>query len=144
MIIEKSRAPSAGGPAHSCFLVGGPAHSRVSLGGPSHSCVSVRGHANFCFLIGEFIEGVSQFSIKGDKEQKLRFAFSIYDMDKDGYISNGDLFQVLKMMVGNNLKDTQLQQIVDKTIDGDGRISLEEFCAVVGGLDSHKKMVVDV
>ncbi|KAG8000298.1 Calcineurin subunit B type 1, partial [Nibea albiflora] len=86
----------------------------------------------------EFIEGVSQFSVKGDKEQKLRFAFRIYDMDKDGYISNGELFQVLKMMVGNNLKDTQLQQIVDKTIinadkDGDGRISFEEFCAVSGG-----------
>uniref|UniRef100_A0A672H056 EF-hand domain-containing protein n=1 Tax=Salarias fasciatus TaxID=181472 RepID=A0A672H056_SALFA len=83
----------------------------------------------------EFIEGVSQFSVNGDKEQKLRFAFRIYDMDKDGYISNGELFQVLKMMVGNNLKDTQLQQIVDKTIinadkDGDGRISFEEFCAV--------------
>uniref|UniRef100_A0A8C7KCU7 Dynein axonemal assembly factor 10 n=1 Tax=Oncorhynchus kisutch TaxID=8019 RepID=A0A8C7KCU7_ONCKI len=81
----------------------------------------------------EFIEGVSQFSVKGDKESKLRFAFRIYDMDKDGYISNGELFQVLKMMVGNNLKDTQLQQIVDKTIinadkDGDGRISFEEFC----------------
>nr|XP_048698686.1 calcineurin subunit B type 1 isoform X2 [Caretta caretta] len=87
----------------------------------------------------EFIEGVSQFSVKGDKEQKLRFAFRIYDMDKDGYISNGELFQVLKMMVGNNLKDTQLQQIVDKTIinadkDGDGRISFEEFCA-----DQHWK-----
>uniref|UniRef100_A0A673VPR5 Dynein axonemal assembly factor 10 n=1 Tax=Salmo trutta TaxID=8032 RepID=A0A673VPR5_SALTR len=83
----------------------------------------------------EFIEGVSQFSVKGDKESKLRFAFRIYDMDKDGYISNGELFQVLKMMVGNNLKDTQLQQIVDKTIinadkDGDGRISFEEFCLV--------------
>lgn len=56
-------------------------------------------------------------------------------MDKDGYISNGELFQVLKTMVGSNLKDTQLQQIVDKTIigadkDGDGRISFEEFCAV--------------
>ena len=62
-------------------------------------------------------------------------AFKIYDMDGDGYISNGELFQVLKMMVGNNLKDTQLQQIVDKTIinadtDGDGKISFEEFCAV--------------
>lgn len=39
------------------------------------------------------------------------------------------------MMVGNNLKDTQLQQIVDKTIlfhdkDGDGKISFEEFCDV--------------
>ena len=37
-------------------------------------------------------------------------------MDNDGFISNGELFQVLKMMVGNNLKDTQLQQIGDKTI----------------------------
>lgn len=57
--------------------------------------------------------------------------------------------QVLKMMVGNNLKDTQLQQIVDKTIlfadkDEDGKISFEEFCNVVGNTDIHKKMVVDV
>jgi Ca2+-binding EF-hand superfamily protein len=39
------------------------------------------------------------------------------------------------MMVGNNLKDTQLQQIVDKTIlfadkDDDGKINFEEFCTV--------------
>ncbi|CAH1262853.1 calcineurin subunit B type 1 isoform X3 [Branchiostoma lanceolatum] len=97
----------------------------------------------------EFIEGMSQFSMKGDKNTKLRFAFKIYDMDKDGYISNGELFQVLKMMVGSNLKDTQLQQIVDKTIinadkDGDGKISFEEFCEVVGSMDIHKKMVVEV
>ncbi|KAF3428614.1 hypothetical protein E2986_03740 [Frieseomelitta varia] len=97
----------------------------------------------------EFIHGVSQFSVKGDKESKLRFAFRIYDMDNDGFISNGELFQVLKMMVGNNLKDTQLQQIVDKTIlfadkDEDGKISFEEFCSVVGNTDIHKKMVVDV
>lgn len=56
-------------------------------------------------------------------------------MDKDDHISNGELFQVLKMMVGTNLKDTQLQQIVDKTIifadkDGDGKISFQEFCEV--------------
>lgn len=67
--------------------------------------------------------------------QTFSVAFKIYDMDKDGYISNGELYQVLKMMVGNNLKDHQLQQIVDKTIihadsDGDGKISFEEFCAV--------------
>jgi len=97
----------------------------------------------------EFIQGVSQFSVKGDKDTKLKFAFRIYDMDNDGYISNGELFQVLKMMVGNNLKDTQLQQIVDKTIlfadkDDDGKISFEEFSEIVGNTDVHKKMVVDV
>jgi len=52
-------------------------------------------------------------------------------------------------MVGNNLKDSQLQQIVDKTIiyadkDGDGKINFEEFCGVVEGLDIHKKMVVNI
>lgn len=82
-------------------------------------------------LLEEFVV----FLLKGDKESKLRFAFRIYDMDNDGFISNGELFQVLKMMVGNNLKDTQLQQIVDKTIlfadkDEDGKISFEEFCSV--------------
>ncbi|CAG0912841.1 unnamed protein product [Notodromas monacha] len=97
----------------------------------------------------EFIQGVSQFSVKGDKESKLRFAFRIYDLDNDGYISNIELYTVLKMMVGNNLKEAQLQQIVDKTIlfhdkDVDGKISFEEFCAIVGNMDVHTKMVVDV
>ncbi|XP_063712226.1 calcineurin subunit B type 2-like [Symsagittifera roscoffensis] len=97
----------------------------------------------------EFIQGMSQFSVKGDKTSKLKFAFKIYDIDKDGFISNGELFQVLKIMVGSNLNDVQLQQIVDKTIffadqDGDGKINFDEFCAVVGSLDVHKKMVIDV
>jgi hypothetical protein len=35
----------------------------------------------------------------------------VYDIDRDGYISNGELFIVLKMMVGSNLKDQQLQQV---------------------------------
>jgi len=68
-------------------------------------------------------------------------------MDNDGYISNGELFQVLKMMVGNNLKDTQLQQIVDKTIlfadkDEDGRISFEEFCSVSNTFDYPSRVTL--
>ena len=59
----------------------------------------------------EFVTGLSAFSSKGNKEEKLRFAFKVYDIDRDGYISNGELFIVLKMMVGSNLKDQQLQQV---------------------------------
>lgn len=88
----------------------------------------------------EFIAALSTFSDKGNKEGKLRFAFQVYDMDGDGFISNGELFQVLKMMVGDNLDNIQLQQIVDKTIleadkDHDGRISFEEFVAMVENPD---------
>jgi len=62
-------------------------------------------------------------------------AFRVYDIDNDGFISNGELFQTLKLMVGSNLKDSELQQIVDKSIqsgdrDGDGKLSFQEFCAV--------------
>lgn len=95
----------------------------------------------------EFVYGLSAFSSKGNKEQKLRFAFQVYDIDRDGFISNGELFIVLKMMVGSNLKDQQLQQIVDKTImeadlDGDGKISFEEFSKVVETTDVSMSMTL--
>ncbi|KAH8199816.1 hypothetical protein TruAng_006039 [Truncatella angustata] len=96
----------------------------------------------------EFVSGLSAFSSKGNKEQKLRFAFKVYDIDRDGYISNGELFIVLKMMVGSNLKDQQLQQIVDKTImeadlDKDGKISFEEFTKMVESTDVSMSMTLD-
>jgi len=51
------------------------------------------------------------------------------------------------MMVGSNLKDQQLQQIVDKTImeadlDGDGRISFEEFAKMVENTDVNLSMTL--
>ena len=42
----------------------------------------------------EFITGMSTFSSQADTESKLRFAFKIYDIDNDGFISNGELYQV--------------------------------------------------
>jgi len=95
----------------------------------------------------EFVSGLSAFSSKGNKEEKLKFAFKVYDIDRDGYISNGELFIVLKMMVGSNLKDQQLQQIVDKTImeadlDHDGKISFEEFTKMVENTDVSMSMTL--
>jgi len=85
----------------------------------------------------EFISVLSTLSDKGTKEDKLKFAFQVYDIDGDGFISNGELFRVLKMMVGTNLTDAQLQQIVDKSIlesdsSGEGKVSFEDFCKVIG------------
>jgi len=96
----------------------------------------------------EFVGTLSAFSSRGGREEKLRFAFKVYDMDRDGFISNGELFLVLKMMVGNNLKDQQLQQIVDKTImeadkDGDGKLSFEEFSTMVSNTDIVKQMTLE-
>merc|ERR1712137_908376 len=89
----------------------------------------------------EFISSLAVFSQNGNDDAKLRFAFQIYDIDRDGYISNGELFTVLKKMVGNNLTPEQLQQIVDKTIieadkDKDGKISYDEFVQMIADRES--------
>lgn len=96
----------------------------------------------------EFVQGLSSLSASSSKEEKLKFAFQIYDINNDGFISNGELFTVLKMMVGNNLNDVQLQQLVDRTIikadeDYDGKISFDEFCKMVKDLDVADKLVIN-
>ena len=92
----------------------------------------------------EFVTGLAKL-YSNDEEAKLAFAFKVYDVDEDNYISNGDLFSVLKMMVGTNLTDIQLQQLVDRTIikadsDFDGKISFTEFKKMVKDLDVASKL----
>ena len=96
----------------------------------------------------EFVQGLNSLSASSTQEEKLRFAFQIYDINNDGYISNGELFMVLKMMVGNNLNDVQLQQLVDRTIikadkDFDGKISFSEFTEMVKDLDVIDKLTTN-
>ena len=52
-------------------------------------------------------------------------------------------------MVGNNLNDIQLQQLVDRTIikadkDMDGKISYEEFKYMVKDLDAIEKLTINI
>ena len=95
----------------------------------------------------EFINGLSTLSTGTNEEEKIKFAFRVYDFDNDGMISNGDLFLTLKMMVGDNLSEIQLQQLVDRTIvqadqDGDGMISYPEFAKMVSQLNIAKKLTI--
>lgn len=97
----------------------------------------------------EFVQGLNSLSAGAQQEEKLRFAFQIYDIKNDGFISNGELFDVLKMMVGNNLTDVQLQQLVDRTIikadkDKDGKLSFTEFCDMVKDLDVVGKLSISL
>jgi Ca2+-binding EF-hand superfamily protein len=87
----------------------------------------------------EFVQAITIFTTGFEKnDDKLAFIYRLYDVDGDGYISNMDLFHVLKVMVGNNLSDVQLQQLVDRTLrkgdrDRDGRLDFAEFCEMVKG-----------
>jgi len=97
----------------------------------------------------EFITALTVFTSATSKEQKFKFTFKVYDVDNDGFISNCDLFYVLKAMVGNNLNDVQLQQLVDRTIlqgdrDKDGKLSYEEFHDMVKDTDLEEKLKIEI
>jgi len=79
----------------------------------------------------KFIKTLSNFHYDNTNE-KFQFLFEIYDIDKDGYVGNKDLFSTMKVMIGQDLSDGQIQNIVDKTIqdmdeDKDGKLSFSEF-----------------
>ena len=74
--------------------------------------------------------------------------FRVYDVDNDGFISNADLYHVLKAMVGSNLNDVQLQQLVDRTIiqgdkDKDGKLSYEEFKEMIKDGELEQKLKIE-
>lgn len=73
-------------------------------------------------------------------EARLRFAFKVYDVDGDGYISRDDLFQAIKIMVGkNSLKEDQIWQLVNRTWrymankQENDHLDFEQFCAMLQG-----------
>lgn len=81
------------------------------------------------------------------REQKLKFAFKMYDLDNDDFISRDELLAVLHMMVGANISEDQLTSIAERTIleadqNGDQMISFEEFCKALERTDVEQKMSI--
>ena len=72
-------------------------------------------------------------------------AFRMYDLDGDGYISPEELAHTLKTLMGRALSELQLSQIVECTImqhdvDGDGRLSFQEFTSLLTAADTENKL----
>ncbi|KAL1514033.1 hypothetical protein ABEB36_003359 [Hypothenemus hampei] len=81
------------------------------------------------------------------REEKLKFAFKLYDLDNDDLISKDELLAILHMMVGTNISEEQLTSIAERTIleadeDGDQMISFEEFCKALQRTDVEQKMSI--
>lgn len=80
----------------------------------------------------QFVANVSAFNGLADPATKADFAFRIYDVDDDGYISSEDLRKILCMLVGDNIPEDTLNTVIEKVMrdadtDGDGRISRNDF-----------------
>jgi len=96
----------------------------------------------------DFVLGLS-ILVKGCLEDKLRWIFSLYDQDKDGYISRMEMEEVVASvfdLMGKTsepqLEEEFLKARVDNMfhrmdLNGDGLVSMEEFLQVTLQDDSY-------
>lgn len=78
---------------------------------------------------------------------KLKFAFQLYDVDRDGKISRAELLQVLRAMMGIEVTEEQLQSIAERAIqeadlDRDDAISFDEFRKSLEKVNIDHKMSI--
>ncbi|XP_051814034.1 calcineurin B homologous protein 2 [Acanthochromis polyacanthus] len=81
------------------------------------------------------------------RTSKLKFAFQLYDQDRDGKVSREELLQVLRMMLEMQVTEEQLQSIAERAIqeadlDRDDAISFDEFKKSLEKVDIEHKMSV--
>ncbi|KAF4380396.1 hypothetical protein F8388_024689 [Cannabis sativa] len=88
---------------------------------------------------GEFVRSLGVFHPNADVEDKIAFAFRLYDLRHTGYIEREELKEMVLALLHESdliLSDDEIEQIVDKTFGdadskGDGRIDQEEWKAFV-------------
>ena len=92
----------------------------------------------------EFVKAMSAFHTKPDypvdqrdiEMQKLRFLFKVYDHDGDGLLSAEEVRAVVRKIVGTNIDETHLHQIVDRTlgdVGGEGeelKVDFQQFVRI--------------
>uniref|UniRef100_A0A7S1CAZ7 EF-hand domain-containing protein n=1 Tax=Bicosoecida sp. CB-2014 TaxID=1486930 RepID=A0A7S1CAZ7_9STRA len=96
------------------------------------------GDGGYMLNFRSFVRALAVFSPKTPLAAKVRFAFDLYDVDGDGFVSRGDLSEIMGMLVGDDNVDADaLAEMVKATIaqhdvDGDGQLSPKEFYAALG------------
>lgn len=97
--------------------------------------------------IEEFTRALEALGQLDVEEEQYKFAFRIYDQDKDGLISSEELFNVLQTLLGNAYPESQLEQVVQNTMsefdcDGDSKLSFEEFVQLLSSTDLQNKFTM--
>ncbi|VDK85886.1 unnamed protein product [Onchocerca ochengi] len=107
-----------------------------------HEFIRVMAHFRPCSLANDCEKNAINSRI-----EKLKFAFAMYDLNKNGYITRNEFKVILIMMIGSNITSKQIESITDRTIaEGDyeknGKISFEGFTRAMESINVEQLMSI--
>ncbi|XP_022653371.1 neuronal calcium sensor 1-like isoform X2 [Varroa destructor] len=99
----------------------------------AHDCASI--DLNGVITFKEFIRAIS-ITTKGSIDEKLNWAFDLYDIDNDGFVTRAEMVDIVTaiyVLHGKAAEGDPVSRKVDQLFakldfDSDARISREEFC----------------
>ncbi|MCQ2819953.1 MAG: EF-hand domain-containing protein [archaeon] len=78
-----------------------------------------------------FIKIYNMHSAEPDTDEELEEAFRIFDKDNTGYLTVDSLLRVFRKIDESLREEEILQMIKENDLDHDGKLSYNEFCAMV-------------
>lgn len=62
------------------------------------------------------MQGLQTIQENSTDEKKIKFAFELYDINHDGFISGSELYQVLKMTSKDKYDEGELQSMIQSSM----------------------------
>ncbi|ELP89611.1 calcineurin subunit B, putative [Entamoeba invadens IP1] len=82
----------------------------------------------------QFVATLVTLSDKGKENDKIKFAFNIFDADEDGKISKDELVNAIQLFESfpeQTINSVAEASMKESDLDGDGLINFEEFSKVI-------------
>ncbi len=83
--------------------------------------------------LDDFLKLYAQQAATRDKDEEIRQAFQLFDLESRGFITVADLRRVVRE-VGERFTDAELDEMVALASGGDGVVSREAFVQLMSGL----------
>lgn len=123
-------------------------NSQANISSYSHYVFSTLDHEDSGIITFEdFVIGLS-ILVRGTLEEKVRWMFTLYDQDRDGYISREEMEDVVGSvfdLMGRTSDPILEEEVINERVDhlfermdlnGDGVVSFDEFLETCMG-DEH-------
>eukprot|EP01060_Flectonema_neradi_P016608 TRINITY_DN23227_c0_g1_i1.p1 TRINITY_DN23227_c0_g1~~TRINITY_DN23227_c0_g1_i1.p1 ORF type:complete len:230 (+),score=53.95 TRINITY_DN23227_c0_g1_i1:50-739(+) len=95
----------------------------------------------------QFLDCLSVFSNGATKDEKVRFAFKLWDTDNDGVLNSNDLAVTIDILCGGALSQTDLDFVIGKLLsentspsNPEGFLTLDSFQRITSDTDIKRKL----